>query len=444
MVHRWPSAGRKPRDDAARQASAAATSTLLPGSAPGAAQPAPTAPGTMAVVVLALCFIMGLLGRALPDCFTVFVVPLTHDFGWDRAEVVSIYAISALATALAGPLAGRLFDRSGSRTVYLLGLSLLGASFVLAGFTRSLWQLQATIGLGVGVAATCLGNIVNTPLLSRWYGQRLVFATSIVFSGYGLGTFTLVPLSQFLVNLYQWRGAYLRLGLGVFALLLLLVLLPWRRIEAGDPRQIRLAAGIPRAPAPALTLPMAMRDTAFWGLFGTLFFTSLGMYAFLVEVVPYLRVLGFDPLFAATAWGASGVLLPVGMFAVSMLDRIIGRRCTVLLTYLVTLTGLAFLWLLRLDPSIWLLGGFVLCCGATLGSRSPLLSATAIQLFRGPSAATIFGCISIGSGAGQAIGAWTGGLLHDWTGGYDAVIGFSVASLLIAMLPFLTLRALRA
>jgi MFS family permease len=119
------------------------------------------------------------------------------------------------------------------------------------------------------------------------------------------------------------------------------------------------------------------------------------------------------------------------MLAVSGLDAIIGRRSSVLLTYFITLTGLGFLWLLRIEPSVWLLGGFIVCCGATLGSRSPLISATAMHLFRGRAAATIFGCISIGAGAGQAIGAWIGGLLHDWTGGYDAVIGFSVVSLLL-------------
>jgi hypothetical protein len=119
------------------------------------------------------------------------------------------------------------------------------------------------------------------------------------------------------------------------------------------------------------------------------------------------------------------------MLAVSGLDAIIGRRSSVLLTYFITLTGLGFLWLLRIEPSVWLLGGFIVCCGATLGSRSPLISATAMHLFRGRAAATIFGCICIGAGAGQAIGAWIGGLLHDWTGGYDAVIGFSVVSLLL-------------
>jgi MFS family permease len=124
---------------------------------------------------------MGLLGRGLPDSFGVYVVPLAGEFGWDRADVVSIYSFYAVASALTGPLIGRLFDRAGPRIVYLIGITLLGGSFALAGFAQSLWQLQATIGLCVGIAVTCLGNIINTALLSRWYRSRLVFATSIVF-----------------------------------------------------------------------------------------------------------------------------------------------------------------------------------------------------------------------------------------------------------------------
>jgi hypothetical protein len=49
-------------------------------------------PRRIAVGVLALCFVMGLLGRGLPDSFGVYVVPLAGEFGWDRAEVVSIYS----------------------------------------------------------------------------------------------------------------------------------------------------------------------------------------------------------------------------------------------------------------------------------------------------------------------------------------------------------------
>jgi predicted MFS family arabinose efflux permease len=122
----------------------------------------------------------------------------------------------------------------------------------------------------------------------RPYGSRLVFATTIVFSGYGLGIFTLVPLSQLLVDAYDWRGAYLRLGLGILVLLIPLILLPWSLIRAGDPRLLRATAasnGSDSGP----TLLTAVRGSAFWGLFCTLFFTSLGMFAILVEVVAYLR-----------------------------------------------------------------------------------------------------------------------------------------------------------
>lgn len=401
-------------------------------------------PRRSALAVLVFCFIAGLLARGIPDSFNVFVVPLSHHFGWDRAEVVSIYSFYALTGGLVGPFVGRFFDRSGPRLVYGLGFLLLGGSLSLAGFARSLWQLQAAAGFGIGVAASCLGNVPNVALLSRWYGKRLVTAASIVFSGYGVGLFLLVPLTQYLIDSVGWRGAYHFLGGALLLLLVPVLLLPWGRWRRGHPELSRgevMATGA--SGGGGITLLQAMRHTGFWGLFATFFFTSIGMFDITVEVVAYLRDAGFTPMQAATASGFSGALLPIGMMAVSWLDGIIGRRPSVLLSYVVTISGVVMLWLLRLWPSFWLLGGFVVCFGSTLGSRGPLISTTAMRIFRGRAAATIFGAISIGAGIGQAIGSWAGGLLHDWSGGYDLVIGFAVVSLLCGMMPFLTLRALR-
>lgn len=404
----------------------------------------PAGPRRTALAVLVFCFAMGLIARGMPDNFGVFVVPLAQDFGWDRAEIVSIYSCYALSSGLMGPLVGRLFDRSGPGTVYALGVGLLGGSLVLAGFSQSLWQLQATVGLGVGIAATCIGSVPNMALLSRWHGKGLVTATSVVFSAYGFGILLMVPLAQLLIDRFGWRGAYHWLGAGLLALLLPLAAAPWRLWRAGHPELTRQSpATASPAAAQGFTLLQAMRHPGFWGLFCTFFFTSLGMFDIAVEVVAYLRDVGFAPMQAATAWGLSGALLPFGMIAVSWLDGIIGRRPSVLLSYVVTLAGVGMLWLLRFEPSLWLLGGFVLCFGSTLGSRGPLISTTAMRLFHGRAVATIFGAITIGSGVGQAIGSWAGGLLHDWSGGYDLVIGFAVISLLCGMTPFLTLRALR-
>ena len=63
--------------------------------------------------------------------------------------------------------------------------------------------------------------------------------------------------------------------------------------------------------------------------------------------------------------------------------------------------------------------------------------------FPWPGVSHDLGTISIGAGVGQAIRAGISGLPHAWTGGYDAEIGFSVTSLLLALTPFFTLRALR-
>ena len=140
----------------------------------------PQKPARMALGVLALCFTLSVLGRGLGESFTVFLKPISESFGWDRAEVVSVYSLSALAGGLAAPLVGRLFDRSGPRTVYSLGLFLLGAAFLIAGLARHLWQFQLSLGLCVGIGIAFIGNVPNSILLGRWIGPRLPTAMAVV------------------------------------------------------------------------------------------------------------------------------------------------------------------------------------------------------------------------------------------------------------------------
>src|SRR5450631_347136 len=98
----------------------------------------PPQPARLALSVLALCFTLSVLGRGLGESFTVFLKPISEDFGWDRADVVSVYSLAALAGGLAAPLVGRLFDRSGPRAVYSLGLILLGGAFLIAANAQQL------------------------------------------------------------------------------------------------------------------------------------------------------------------------------------------------------------------------------------------------------------------------------------------------------------------
>lgn len=139
----------------------------------------PLKPARVALNVLALCFALAVLGRGLGESFTVFLKPISESFGWDRAQVVSVYSLLWLMSGLTAPLVGRLFDRSGPRLVYGLGLFLLGGSFLAASYAQSLWQLQLSIGLCVGLGIALVGNVPNSILLGRWFGPRLPTAMEI-------------------------------------------------------------------------------------------------------------------------------------------------------------------------------------------------------------------------------------------------------------------------
>ena len=401
----------------------------------------PLKPARVALNVLALCFSLSVLGRGLGESFTVFLKPISESFGWDRAQVVSVYSLSALAGGLASPLIGRLFDYSGPRSVYSLGLLLLGGAFLFAGHAQQLWQFQLSLGVCVGVGIAFIGNVPNSILLGRWFGPRLPTAMAVVYSATGAGVLILLPASQVLIDHLGWRGAYQVFGGAALLLLVPLSILPWRLFSGGSPHLARPDAA--DFVDQGWTLLRALRHHAFWALFSTFFFTAIGMYAIAPQVVAYLIDVGFPPLQAATAWGFSGVVLLFGMLGISWLDGIIGRRPSVLFSYALSIVGIFLLWLLQWHPNIWILTGFVVCFGSMIGSRGPLLTATAMKIFRGERVATIYGAISIGSGLGSAFGSWSGGLIHDWTHSYNPLIAFALVSVLCGMIPFLVVPALR-
>lgn len=401
----------------------------------------PLKPGRVALNVLALCFMLALLGRGLGESFTVFLKPISENFGWDRAAVVSVYSLTWLAGGLTAPVVGRLFDRYGPRTVYSLGLLLLGGAFLVASQAQALWQFQLSVGLCVGIGIAFIGNVPNSILLGRWFGPRLPTAMAVVYSAAGAGVLVLLPASQILIDHIGWRGAYQIFGIVALCLLMPLLLLPWRLFSTGSPHIAKKAD--PDFVDGGWTLVSAMRHHAFWALFATFFFTAVGMYALAAQIVAYLIDAGFPPLQAATAWGFSGVALLFGMLGVTQLDGIIGRRPSVLLSYAISILGIILLWLLQYYPNFWLLAAFVVTFGSMIGSRGPLITATAMKIFRGERVGTIYGTISIGSGLGSGLGAWAGGLIHDWTHSYNPVIAFALVAVVLGMIPFLVVPALR-
>jgi MFS family permease len=287
-----------------------------------------------------------------------------------------------------------------------------------------------------------IGIVPNSILLGRWFGRRLPTAMAVVYSAAGAGVLVLLPVSQILIDHFGWRGAYQIFGGASIVLLLPLLVMPWRLFSTGSPH-LATNQTMDASLDEGWTLASAMGHHAFWALFSTFFFTAIGMYAIAPQVVAYLIDAGFPPLQAATAWGFSGVVLLFGMLGVSWLDGIIGRRPSVLFSYALSIFGIFLLWILQWYPNFRILIGFVVCFGSMIGSRGPLLAATAMKIFSGKRVGTIYGTISVGAGLGSAFGSWSGGLIHDLSHSYNPLIVFALVAVILGMIPFLVVPALR-
>ena len=401
------------------------------------------APVPTAFVVLFLCFAFNMLGRGIADSYIVFLLPLTAEFGWSRAQVSSVYSVYLVVTGLAGPMTGLLFDRWGPRVVYPLGVLSLGVGCFLASRLAHLWQFYLCVGMLGGIAVSALGMIPASSLIRRWYRGNMTTAIAIAYAGMGSGALVMAPVAQHLIATIGWREAYRWMGIALLSLLPLVALLPWKRLAAGHPDIVARSGGSATPPAPPRRWGVVLRSREYWSLVQVFFFTAMAMHTVIVQIVAYLVDVGFRPLEAATAFGVQGLLSVIGMIGAGWLSDRIGYRATATTSFVLTFTGVALLALLAVAPSHVALYGFVLVFGLSQGARGPIVSSIASRLFPGPGFATIFGtifmCMSIGSG----LGSWLSGILHDATGGYVASFVLSMASILFAVAPFWLTKALR-
>jgi MFS family permease len=377
------------------------------------------------VTLVGLTFLMNAVGRGATESFAVFLLPVEIAFQTTRSEIALTYSIYMIVHGFSAPFAGQLIDRLGARVTYATGLTLLAAANFLAGYSTELWHYYLSAGVLSGLGAACLGMVVASALLSRWFTKGLGLMMAMPSAAVGGGMLVFPPLIQLTLQSYTWRETHQMLGICIAALLALVLILPLGRMSGGSIDWRRLRARNKAAGAPSWTAFHAMRTGAFWALFGLYFFTSVAAYAVIPHSVTFLVEKGFDRVWAAGAFGMTGALSFAGILLMGWYSDYASRLASVTISKIVTLTGIICLILVSWYPSWILVYGFVLCFGLMQGARGPVIATMVSILFRGGSVGTIFGALSMGLGFGAAAGSWISGELHDRTGNYEASFIFA-------------------
>ena len=392
-------------------------------------------------LILGMCVVMTALSRGAGETFSVFLLPLSGHFDWERASVASIYSVYMVSVGLGSLLAGVTFDRFGARFNYLAGSFILAGTYLTAGKLDQLWQFYIVIGVGGGIGASMIGLVPTQSLVSRWYHKRLSTALSIGYASQGLGTLTLVPLVQWFIERAQWQQAYGYIGWIFVVVFLVMLVLPWNSIEAGaadNPRKISKGKA-----TGGMTLREALSTRAFWAFFGIFAATAIGIFGVSLQSVAYLIDQGYSELEAAFAFGTVGMLSFVGMVITGIAAEYWPRHLVASFSYTLSLVGIGALALMQADINPILLMTFVLGMGLSSGARGPIITTLMAESFAGRGLASIYGAANIGQGLGAALGALAGGLLYDFTGNYNAGFLFCAISLLFGLALFWVVPEIR-
>ena len=387
-------------------------------------------------VIVAVTFVTMGIGVNARTSFSLLFSPIIDEFHWDRGLTAGAFSFGFLISAILSPLMGKLMDRTGPRTVMELGVFLMASGLLLAPFTTEPWHLYLTIGVLVGSGSICLGYSGQSLFLPNWFVRRRGLAVGLAFAGVGIGSITLLPWMQMLIDETGWRSASFAMGVVVLVVLFPLNLLLRKRPEdlglqpdgnrAPDVSADATASNIvdPEWAATDWTLSRAMGTARFWWLALGYFCGLYVWYAVQVHQTKYLVEIGFTSTAAAWALGLVSLFGIPGQIALGHLSDRIGREWVWTISTLGFAICFVALIALQYTPTLLLVYVMVIAQGFLGYGVTSIMGAVVAEIFQGKNFGTIFGTIMFVALSGGAAGPWVTGLLHDIYGDY--IIAFSI------------------
>lgn len=367
----------------------------------------------VAWLMVAASALLVAMGFGAINNIAVFLLPLGTEFHWPRADLSLAYSIATFGTGVGGIVMGHFADRVPIRRVLLCGAFAPGVAFLLLSTlhsTTELYVYHALLGVfGLGAIMAPLNS-----LAALWMPRRPGLAIGLVSAGGAFGQGVMPFLARLLVQVLDWRHAYLTLGV-----LSLAVMVPLALRIRNPPRPVAAPAAVQQgrrfAASPSWLLA--------W-LCVAVFFCCVCMGTPIVHVAALGSDLGLGGRESA---GLLAVMMVCGMAGRLAFGRLADRVGN-LQSYFVASAGqtaLAALFpLMQTRAELYLLSAafglvfsgsmtaFILCAREYSPPQRTGLSIGLVMFF---------------GWFGMALGGWQGGLFFDLCGSYGP--SFANASL---------------
>lgn len=383
-------------------------------------------------IVIAVAFITMAIAVNARTAFSLLFPAILDEFHWDRGVIAGAFSIGFVASSAFTPFMGFAMDRWGPRVVIPIGaimviLGLLGATNV-----SSPLGFYIYLGFLVMNGTVAMTYFSHSMFLPHWFVRKRGLAIGIAFSGTGIGSITLLPWFQEVIDTAGWREACL-----VIAAVVAIIIPLAAYFQRQRPQELGLEpdgdAGVGSEnatvrPDPIVdaewanidwTLKLAIRKSRFWWVFAAYFAALYAWYSVLVHQTVYLVETGFDSTTAATALGLVGLFGIIGQIGIGALSDRIGREWAWTFSMCGYVVCYASLLALPGTPSTLLLYLMVAMQGLLGFGLAALYGSVSAEIFAGRRFASIFAVCGLGGNIGAGVGPWLTGYIFDTTGNYQ-------------------------
>jgi len=390
-------------------------------------------------IIVAVTFVTMAVGVNARTAFSLFFPPIISEFGWERGVTAGAFSFGFLASGAVSPLIGRMMDRFGPRAVMELGIALMAGGLLLAPLTTQPWHLYLTIGVMVGAGSVCLGYSGQSLFLPNWFIRRRGLAMGMAFAGVGIGSVSLLPWVQHMIEATGWRTACTAMGILVLA-----VLAPINLLLRKRPEDIGLEPDGDAAPSATSAKPLsnivdpiwagtdwtlrrALATSRFWWIALGYFCGLYIWYAVQVHQTKFLLDIGFSANVGVWALGVVSLLGIPGQILLGHVSDRVGREWIWAASCAGFAICFAALIALKYAPTLPLVYLMVFTQGVLGYGLTSIMGAVVLEIFQGKHYGSIFGTIMLAALAGGAAGPWVTGLLHDLTGSYTIAFAIGIA-----------------
>lgn len=392
-------------------------------------------------IVVAASFSAMVIIHGIVNTFGVFFNPLQDHFQASRAAISAASSISFFVMGFAAILMGILSDRFGPRIVLSIGTAIFGLGFLLLSQVGALWQMYLIFAIiGIGFSPS---DVVPLSIIVRWFVKKRGMMSGITKVGTGVGMTAMPVIASILIDKYEWRSAFLVLGI-----LVLVTVIPLAQLLRRDPREMGLLPdgeqqtnnnGQVTAES-GLGLRQAIHTRQLWlvcGFYATLLFVGQSV---LTHIVPYAVDLGISKPVAASIVATIGASSIAGRLVMGFASDRIGRKRGILICFVILVTALTWLQFAKELGTLYLFAAiYGFNHGGFFAQFSPLIA----WLFGTRSQGSLLGVVIFFGTFFGAISPIATGRIFDIRGSYSLAFLMLLLVAIIGLILITMLKPIR-